>query len=84
MTSAKTDEARPIGLFAPSQATQGEAQAQAIERWVSEQHTLFLSLARIHTEAIAEKRRERDRAEAASSSRWKQEDRVDLDDLDEG
>lgn len=41
----------PTGLFAPL-ITSDESTATLLQQFLSEQHTLFLSLAKIHREAV--------------------------------
>lgn len=62
------------GIFAPSVGADEER--EVLQNWLSQQHTLFLSLARIHQEALNEKRREAERLN------WKREESYLEDDLE--
>lgn len=42
-----------VGLFAPA-VTTDDAKAPILQDFLSEQHTLFLSLAKIHREAVGD------------------------------
>lgn len=82
-TSTPSSSSRPVqpfppatvGIFAPSPS---DEEHELIQKWLGEQHTFFLSLARIHDEAIKEGRRD-------TESKWKrEEDLMDDDDADDG
>lgn len=67
-----------IGLFAPSNSAQEQ---EAVQGWVSEQHTFYLSLVKIHNEALAEKAKAR--GALSDLDRRRKQATLDDDDVDD-